>query len=528
MISEPGLAGRRAFFKSIIPGVTICIMKLLTSDDKLLQSLIMTNLNCLSLMVCGYLEPDGQLEQESDHEMCTKIRVALKSIVKFLMSHNSIQIRKSLLSFCSTLLTVPHSRFIREVFDVLVDVPLTYSHDPEEDIRRTVDDLVLNGDEYVEDILIGKVIQCLKSLKQELALLRENEIHERISFLTAAVKKLSPSGWNSFLERPQHRIQIMHTFRKLCQMNPEYSVGARIRPFAYVKNEHSLKALDQLLQVIAVKSNGLILTDLLVDYLRQSNGEFAFFSMAVFILKHIERPLPASFEGISNDILSREYSNPGLIELSKIQLAIETCVLYQKDSNSIHSKVEIDLLFNIEICACFNHMREYCLEKEEELSQLWGYSSRHEMISDGSEELSLKTARSLQLSLNIPQIPGVVKSLLDCTHLADLIRFKLLIEVTLDILDESYYTSPNVYLQILAYFLKFIRTKCPERPQLHSPDREIQDAKTMWINFLKNSRDANLTNDSEGNILPLSHVPEESPETNAEYYYLDVTKEVST
>ena len=311
-----------------LPGISIQLSKLITSDDKLNRKVIISALNLFShIIVCVFKDiPMGcesvsencnnkNCTKETDNEnpilyvirdknwlqtSCDKLLIIFDKITSTLISHQISNVRQALAAFVIKVLTNCSSLFTNKCLSVLLKVPLTYLSDESETLILECDSFVTkfsatnvscDSSKSYLDIIEDQIYSYITSLPRLIRMGNERDKVTSIYLLYGYLKCLDKNGINYLIYSLQHKQKLFDCLIDICAFDDhgirllEQVSNAEIithldkqhsphkwiaKSFKHLNNEKSVKAVIDCCQLIASRVEAQVLIDYLTDLLRQS------------------------------------------------------------------------------------------------------------------------------------------------------------------------------------------------------------------------------------------------------------------
>ncbi|CAG2165651.1 unnamed protein product [Oppiella nova] len=336
-----------------LPGISINISQVMSSDDKLNRRVISSSLTLLSntiVFVLKSISCDADIESKridskqvkdipEEYERngfhvirdkkwlentCDKLNIVFEKIISSLISHQNSNVRQSLQVFVTHILTNCCPLFMNRCLPSLIRVPLTYLSDDFQEISLQSDAFVsqlsttysnnsTDSSKSYLDIIEDQIYSYITRLPRIIRTCSEREKITSIYLLYGYIKCLDTNGINYMLYSPQHKHKLFECFIDICQfdyngirllelvthadkaihLSDEQLLQKWIRKdFSYLSDEKSETALSKCCQLIAQRVESQVLVDYLMDVLRQSQMN----ASVVFVTNQILSTIGANYK----------------------------------------------------------------------------------------------------------------------------------------------------------------------------------------------------------------------------------------
>lgn len=284
-ISYETIAG---IYIAFLPGIAMTTMKLLESDDKHPQGLLICSLNVYTLYITLSLPIEVKNDLTSTNTL-TNLKTVTIRIIDAVIHHRSLNVKLTILSMVKCIFEKTCYKLLDHLDDVLLKVPLTYSMDSKDDTLKNnamtfLCDLTTWNDgkhfHRICDIIKDKAITILLNGPNSVDIDTESTYMGNIQLLSAIFTLMSKYNvFNGFICTPCHRNRLMYflsTYSTLEQVNPTESTfdgKVKFKILSTTSDYNVYEAFSNLLTIIGLNCSVEILIDFIVDYLQSTNYE---------------------------------------------------------------------------------------------------------------------------------------------------------------------------------------------------------------------------------------------------------------
>lgn len=214
---------------SFLPGISIAVMKIILSDDKLPQKLYIECLSTLESTIKAILthelsqeiqvkRPEFVVHRNKDwlQSSCSKLDVVFEKIIKTLLIKQSTLIKMKLLSFSQEMVDIFADLEVKEeILITLLEVSLIMVTDCDTDLQESsqlwleqFSSQILINKPSLRDSLLDRLYQQLTTITRELQSINEEEKITKFKVIEGYFNCLGPQGLTTFLttQSCQHRM----------------------------------------------------------------------------------------------------------------------------------------------------------------------------------------------------------------------------------------------------------------------------------------------------------------------------------
>jgi hypothetical protein len=459
-----------------LPGISINISKLISSDDKLNRQLINSCLTLLSntiVFVFKTISIDSENEskiidkQINSEELnnkfivirdinwlektCDKLIIIFKNIVSCLLTHQNWITRQSLALFVIEILSNCSQLFVNKCLSILLKVPLTYLNDDFQQIRTECDSFISKfSKNYVNsqsskscaDLIHDEIYVYITQLPRLIRTSSQSEKIAAIHLLYGYLKCLDSNGINDLLYSPQHKEKLFQCFIDICEfdyhgiqlleqvtnsddisfLNEEQLPIKWVKKnFSFLEDEKAVKALTKCCNLVGKSSESQLLIDYFIESLRQSNLNPSILFVSNQIISNIN--------GNYNDI--KEFIE---LYLSNINITSRDATIEQMNKNILRQCLLVEglaafvKLYDYEsshdyLLKCLFSLLEMSGSSNINVSQSsymaltqvsthFGFNSISKLISSNIDYLINSICINLKHFLNNPNVPIVIQVML--------------------------------------------------------------------------------------------------------------------
>lgn len=474
-------------YRSFLPGISIAIMKLLTSDDKLPQALICTSLSVLSLTICLSLPSTRETIDGGDDSIgeCGKnLTTVMQKISPELVKSGWISVRRSLFQLCKAIVQNCSSLVIESMLEVLLEILLTFCMEEDERLKNDAVDFVTSvlGSHSKQAIRVyesleGKASECMESLMEQIEDCSPKEKVRKIQFLAGIFSTMHPRGCNLFMNIPSHRHHFIRFLILVCRLQQPESGFNRLNEtselklhfFSSSEEGRGLQMIRSLLHFIASKVDQNIIEDILNDlnelFITQSEAIFA----ANQIIRELKGEILASHVDCCMQVLEHQCNSgqPLIGEaLTRTLLAMEgvsicltspgATVLSQRSKDDILQMIY--LLLNV-LSYQDSQASSTCEKVLNLLSSQLHYPTVNDMIQDKLCYVTSRLQRDQQLMPASFNMAKLLQTILSFCSGKNITSYEQVVKASLQELDSCYSTNPTNILQALLVLLNFVSPK---------------------------------------------------------------------
>lgn len=306
-----------SIYWSYIPGTSLTVCKIITSDDKHPRGLLIALLSDLSLILTIIKSQKAISEaSDSNNRMFNNVQAVINKIIPNVIDHRSRDVKLALLSFVKDIFEKASQELLDHLNVSLLEVPLRFSMDSEDKTLQN------NAMTFLYDITARESVYNIVEEKAISILFNApNTIDtSNIKLLAAIFTLMSKSNrFNDFLCTPSHRNRLMFflsTYTELAPVDPcDSTFDGRIQ-FKHISSGQ----IDQLTLVIAESASLGLLMDFILQYLHSTNFE----SNCLFVCNSIIQ---------SSVSKSLEHSSVDCNKLSSFHF--ETCMQLLEETLSV-------------------------------------------------------------------------------------------------------------------------------------------------------------------------------------------------
>lgn len=504
-------------YQRFMPGISIAIMKLLTSDDKLPQALICTSLSVLSLVVCLSMpnipdrasEPDDRVTESSKN-----LRTIFARISPELLKSGSIRVHRSLFQLCASVIENCCSALIECVHEEVFAILLTLCMEEDESLRNDVSDFVtsvLQRDTgaavRVYESVERKALECMESLMEEITDMSPSLKVQKIQFLAGIFSVMHPRGCNLFMNIPSHRHHFIRFLILVCRRQQPETDFKRINEtsklklhfFASSDEERGLQMIRSLLHFIASKLHLNVIEDIVNDLNEQSVTHPEAIFAVNEIISQLKGEIPASHVENCVQILEQECSSGQAVvgqAVTRVMLAIDglSICLSSQRVPELGSKDD----FLLQIIYLLLNILSYQVSQTsssgerllKQLSLQHHYPSVSDMIQDKLFYLTSRLQKDQQLMPASFNIANLLQTMLSFSSRKNITSYESLVKSNLQTLDALYTKSPSHILHALLVFVNFVaqndalhQKKCIQSEE-REPFLSLSDFGKKWQQFV--------------------------------------------
>ena len=312
-----------------LPGISINVSKLISSDDKLNRKVISSSLTLLShtiVFVFKDLSIDPNIETDKmelnqvpndckdienpnlfvirDNKWldntCDKMSIIFEKIISNLIYHQNSSVRQSLALFVIKILSNCSALFTNKCLSALIRVPLTYLSDDLQPLRLQCDSFLIefskscvscDSSKSYMDLIEDQIVVHITRLPRSIRMGTEREKITSLYLLYGYLKCLDINGINYLFNSLQHKQMLFECLIDICSFDihgiellEQVSDSEKVtyledqkissnwvtKKFTHLNNEKSVTALIKCCQLIASRVEPQVLIDYLVDISKQS------------------------------------------------------------------------------------------------------------------------------------------------------------------------------------------------------------------------------------------------------------------
>ena len=529
-------------YQNYLPGISVAIMKLLSSDDKLPHALICCSVSVLSLEISLSLsqEPVDENSSVKLRETCDNLESIIKRITPQLVECTGTRVRHSVLAFCKQVSENCCRFVVQSLSRVLLEPMLLLVMDEDEDLKNdacnSLSSILLQSDTgngvRVYEMLEEGALECMEFLMEEFEETNPSQKVRKIQFLAGMFCVLHPLGCNQFMNIPSHRHRFIRSLIRVCSTSQRIRIdgshrvndASELKSRSYAWNSDAGRGvlLQQLLRSLLHSVASKVDRSIIQDVFNDLHEHTVTHPEAIFVANQIVEAAPATASsGSKGEILATHFANC-LKELEdccyycihselsgerrdRVMLALEglwICMNGRETTSttgslfgqafSEHFLSMIYFLLNI-LTYQDSQTGSSCQKLLMLLASQLHYSSVNDMIRDNSFHLATRFHKdqhfvpSLQTSAHHVKL---LQTILSFCSPENIVSFEPLVTSTLTSLESCYTLNPTQLLQSLLVFLKFLSREHShpqidfQEPEEREPLLRIHDWHRKWLQFV--------------------------------------------